>query len=95
LVGPGDRVVPGMAILECTPDAEFVEVGRLDDGKSGKVDRGSIPGRLDSVEPFWKEQGAGPSAPRPAGDQMNAKTVGPLLYPRRSAAARRSPASGG
>jgi hypothetical protein len=78
LVAPGDRVVPGMAILECTPDAELVEAGRLDDGKSGKVDRGSIPRRLDPLEPPWKEQGAGPSAPRPAGDQMNAKTEGPL-----------------
>jgi hypothetical protein len=80
LVAPGDRVVPGMAILECTPDAEFVEAGRLDD-RSGRGDKGSIPRRFDSLEPVWKEQGAGPSASRAADGQMNAKTEGALARP--------------
>ena len=83
LVAPGDRVVPGMAILECTPDAEFVEAGRLDDGRSGKGEKGSIPRHFDSLGPIWKEQGAGPSASRAAAGQMNAKTEGVLAQPMR------------
>jgi hypothetical protein len=79
LVGPGDPVVPGMAILECTPDAEYVDAGRLDDAKSGtagRPDKWSAPRRLDSLEPLWKDDVLEPSASRPAAGQMAVKTEG-------------------
>jgi hypothetical protein len=62
LVVAGDAVVPGMPILERTPDAELVDVGRLgiENGKSGKAGRGSgsSSGGGASLEPLWKEAAA-------------------------------------
>lgn len=62
LVAVGDAVVPGMPILERTPDAELVDVGRLgnDNPRSGKGGRGSgpAPTRGESPETLWKEAAA-------------------------------------
>ena len=57
LVAPGDAVVPGMPIAERTPDAEFVDAGRLarDDGKAGN---GRSSNAAGSFEPLWQDEPA-------------------------------------
>jgi hypothetical protein len=57
LVEPGDSVVPGMPIAERTPDAELIDVGRLDtpNGLPRTPAKGPSAADDKSLEPLWKE----------------------------------------
>lgn len=68
LVATGDEVVPGMPILERTPDAELVDVGRLssENGKPDRAGKGpaSVSSGRGSLEPLWKDEAAEPAEAR-------------------------------
>jgi hypothetical protein len=58
LVAPGDHILPGMPILERTPDAELVEAGRMDNWEDRKPDTPdkAVKGRADErMASVWKE----------------------------------------
>ena len=57
LVEPGDSVVPGMPIAERTPDAELIDVGRLDtpNGMPRKPAKGPSAADDKSLKPLGKE----------------------------------------
>ena len=78
LVAPGDPVIPGMAILERTPDAELVDAGRLDNGRGARP--GRQPARPESAGEeasalVWAEDDVEQAEPRPGPNgPMGAKT---------------------
>ncbi|HEX7491589.1 MAG TPA: hypothetical protein VF337_07775 [Candidatus Limnocylindrales bacterium] len=62
LVAPGDHIVPGMPILERTPDAELIEVGRMENWETRKPENSDKPEKGpgtvadERLSPLWKEE---------------------------------------
>ena len=62
LVAPGDHIVPGMPILERTPDAELVEAGRMENWETRKPEdpdkraKGPRAPADERLSPLWKEE---------------------------------------
>jgi hypothetical protein len=89
LVAPGDEILPGMPILERTPDAEVVEVGRMENWENRQPElsekRPASSGD-ERLAPLWKEERIDAAAARQsARSHMAARPapVGPRIERRR------------
>lgn len=79
LVKAGDRVEPGTAIAELTPDAELVEVGKLGSGSGPRRANGSGPRGEEG--PLWREETAADASRRAHGMASATETRGERRQP--------------